>query len=176
MAGTWRREESTGTLRALSEEIYGFIRALTPQSADAADILSDVWEATCRRFEGRSALRYFLYVVARRQVVEFWRGVRGRGGLRSACLEDPNALLEALPDLREDQSDPDAVLTRLQGEAAIARALLSVTQIYRPVLKLRLLGFSHWEIGEALGINPNTARSRAARGRAQLIAALRKQG
>ncbi|MCL4223703.1 MAG: RNA polymerase sigma factor [Myxococcales bacterium] len=67
----------------------------------------------------------------------------------------------------------DGALARRQLAAAIDRALAGVAPVHRAAFVLRELhGLEHHEIAEALGIDPGTVRSRLARARAALRAAL----
>jgi RNA polymerase sigma factor (sigma-70 family) len=176
MAGTWRREESTATLRALNNELFRWIRFRTPQTADADDLLSNVWEATCKIFEGRCTLRRFLYIVAVRQLAGFRRRNRVRNGLATANWEDPDKMFSKLSLDLDLELELDASFARRYGAAAVAKALPAVREPYRGVIELRLSGYSYQEIAALFDITYHTARSRTARGKQYLIDVLVAQG
>ena len=151
-------------LRRHYDRIYAVCRRMTGQDADAADAAQDALIAIVRglpRFDGRAAFGTWAYRIASNACIDELRR-RGR-------RPDPG-----LPELEHERRDPgpslsDGVSDRLELDAALA----ALPEDFRAVIVLRdQLGLDYAEIADVLHIPPGTVRSRIARGRRALAAAL----
>ena len=131
--------------------------------ADGADATQEALLAIVRglpRFDGRAAFPTWAYRVATNACID---ELRRRTRRPAPGLEE-----ERLPP-QVDPDPGDQVAAHLDVDAALAA--LGVE--HRTVVVLRdLCALDYAEIGEVLDIPPGTVRSRIARGRAALAAAL----
>lgn len=154
-------------LRAHQPGIHAVCRRLTGNDADAADATQEALVAVVRglpRFDGRSALSTWVYRVATNAALdELRRRARRPMPLRS---DDP------LPETGA-VGGPPAFDEALADRDALDRALASLPEDFRAAVVLRdVAGLDYAEIAAVLGIPGGTVRSRIARGRAALAAAL----
>jgi RNA polymerase sigma factor (sigma-70 family) len=133
-------------------------RLLGGNEADAADALQDAWTRVLPRlpqFRGESSLRTWLC-----------------GFVVNCCRERFRApLFEQMPDdgQFEATSSVPSVLLRGLGTIDLERALASLPAGSRSIVILHdLEGYTHREIGAALGIDEGTSKSQLSRGRAAL--------
>jgi len=151
-------------LRSHSDRLYGLARRLTGNEADAADALQEALIAIVRglpRYDGRAAFGTWAYRVATNACLDELR----RRGRRPRLDGGESLALRAAPG-----SDiGDVVGARLDVDAALATLPVE----FRTAVVLRdLEGLDYAEIAEVLEIPAGTVRSRIARGRAALAAAL----
>jgi RNA polymerase sigma-70 factor, ECF subfamily len=154
-------------LRRHHPAVHGLCRRLTGNAADADDATQDALIAIVRglpRFDGRAAFSSWAYRVATNACLDELR----RRGRRPVPVDvDPDAgpagRRATGPNL--DQ----AVADRL----TLDEALVALPPDYRAAVVLRdQLGLDYASIAEVLEVPPGTVRSRIARGRAALAAAL----
>ncbi len=138
--------------------LWRFIRRSLPDAAATDDVFQECWSRVIAHRESyRPEARFatWLYRIAHNCCVDHWR----RSGRKSAReTPDEDALLSAA-------GDPSAgpLEETLQGEAAdrLAAALSQLPQDQRAAFLLYVEGgLSVAEIGEASGVNPETAKSR----------------
>ena len=163
----------TGDARAREElvERYGRIvftvaLRMTGDREEARDVTQAVFLKTFRglaSFDPRRRFFSWIYRIAVNESID---------RLRSRRQEEP------LEDSREDPGDgPETRTARHQVVDAAQGALLELSEDDRQVLLLRhWLDRSHAEIGEALGISEQTAKSRLFEARRRLGRILRKRG
>ncbi|TKJ35181.1 sigma-70 family RNA polymerase sigma factor [Blastococcus sp. CCUG 61487] len=151
-------------VRATQSDVWRLCAALgDPGSAD--DLAQETYLRafqSLHRFEGRSSVRTWLLSIARRVCAD---AVRRRRRRRLVLVGDDDALA-AVPGA--GGADPT-------GEgAAVADLLGRLDPERREAFALtQLLGLSYAEAAEVAGCAVGTIRSRVARGRAELVAALR---
>lgn len=148
-------------VRRHEERVYNHALRMSGNPDDAMDIMQEVFVSVYRNlssFRGDSRFTTWLFRIAAFRCTDFFRRQRLRGDvLESTDIEDadaaPDIALEALRDNRE----LTAMMQRLSGEQ-------------RLVVELKYFQhFTFEEIGEQLGISPNTAKTR-------LYTALQKMG
>lgn len=146
-----------------SEDLFAVAYRLTESSADARDVLHDVFlrlPTALKRFNRRRSLGPWLRAVATRAALMRLRSQRRR---REVSVRDESAF-----GGRRAPSIIDSI--------AFERALSSLPERLRTVIVLKELhGYSHKEIGDLLGIPPSTSRSRLHSARAALHDALRER-
>lgn len=147
-------------VRATQAEVWRFVAALV--DADSADDLTQETYLRAFRalaaFEGRSSVRTWLLGIARRACADHLRTVVRRRRLAGRLAVDAHtALPHPDPSGRLGAAD---LLRRLPDER---RGAFVLTQ---------LLGLSYAEAAEVEGVPVGTIRSRVARARADLVAAV----
>lgn len=143
-------------------------RRLAGNDADALDATQEALIAIVRglpRFDGRSAFTTWAHRVATNACLDELRrrGRRPVPGFDAEIAEATGTVHDDAPGLAttaSDRMDIDAALRQLPEE------------FRAPVVLRDQLGMDYAEIAEVLEIPPGTVRSRIARGRAALAAAL----
>jgi RNA polymerase sigma-70 factor, ECF subfamily len=135
--------------------VYRQLWHLSGQTETAADLTQETfvqaWQSL-HSFQGRSALRTWLYTIA----VRVWQRWKGRTGSQEHVLLD--GLADTLPD--PDQ-DPAALAEAHSMQEAVREALHRLPEAYRETLVLFYLqGLKYQEIADALGIPLGTVKSR----------------
>jgi len=149
-------------LRAHHDTLYGVCVRVTGNPADGADACQNALLAIATRladFGGRARFSTWAYRIAVNASLDELRRQRRR--------PEPRAPAEDVPD--PGVGDAEQVALRLDVAAALAT--LSPEQ-RAPVVLRDLGGLAYDEIAEVLDLAPGTVRSRIARGRAALAAAL----
>lgn len=157
-----------GDRRALDElldrhadRVHAICRRVVGNPDDALDATQEALIAVARgigRFDGRSAFTTWLYRVATNAALDELR----RRGRRPRPVEE-------LPEPAATVQMDDQVGARLDVDQALA----TLSEEFRVAVVLRdLCDLDYAEIAEVLGVPPGTVRSRIARGRAALAAAL----
>ncbi|WP_419940959.1 RNA polymerase sigma factor [Candidatus Palauibacter sp.] len=146
-----------------SEDLFAVAYRLTESSADARDVLHDVFSRlprALRSYNRKGPLGPWLRAVTTRAALVRLRAERRR---REVSVQD-----ESLFGARRTPSVIDSI--------AFERALASLPEKLRTVIILKeLQGYSHKEIGDLLGIPPSTSRGRLHTARAALRDALRDE-
>jgi RNA polymerase sigma-70 factor (ECF subfamily) len=139
-----------------AEAVYEVAVYLTESSADAQDIVQDVFiglPEAIRTYEGRGGFGSWLRTVAVRTALT---KLRQRRRLREISLGF---------NRRGTSMAPAGHIDRIELE----RAVSSLPEKLRIVVVLKeIQGFSHKEIAEFLGIRPSTSAARLSRAREQL--------
>jgi RNA polymerase sigma-70 factor (ECF subfamily) len=162
-AGQGDRAAAAAFVRATQRQVWRFVAHLAG-SGEADDLTQETYVRALRSlpsFAGRSSALTWLLVIARRVVVDHRRGAAARP--RLAALDDwPGAA-----DSRAAREFPveDGVVLRqlLDGLAPERREALVATQV---------LGLSYAEAARVCDCPIGTIRSRVARARDDLIAAM----
>ena len=148
-------------VRATQAEVWRFCASLVDTAA-ADDLTQETFLRAFKAlpaFEGRSSVRTWLFGIARRACADHVRSaVRRRGLLRRA----------GAGATEESAADP--------AEAVGATALLArLRPAQREAFVLtQVLGLSYEEAAQALGVPIGTIRSRVARARVELVAAVKQ--
>ena len=149
---------SAAFVRATQAEVWRFC-ASRVDGATADDLTQETYLRAFRAlpsFEGRSSVRTWLFGIARRTCADHLRAtVRGRALLRRAA---PAAVEEVA-----DPSGTVGAVELLQRLRPAQREAFVLTQV---------LGLSYEEAAEAVGVPIGTIRSRVARARMELVAAV----
>jgi len=152
-------------LRLHYDRVHAICLRMTGNEADALDACQEALIAIVRglaRFDQRSAFATWAYRVATNACLDELRRRRRRP---IASVDEATAI--------EHRDLPESAPERLDVQAALARLPIE----FRAAVVLRdLAGMSYDEIAATLDVPPGTVRSRIARGRAALAAALGPPG
>jgi len=146
-------------VRATQAEVWRFVAAVV-DAGSADDLTQETYPRAFRAlpaFEGRSTVRTWLPGIARRVCADHLRAVVRRRRLDARLATDAPA---DVPDHAGELAAAE-LLRRLPADRRVAFVLTQV------------LGFSYGEAAEAEQVPVGTIRSRVARARADLVAALR---
>jgi RNA polymerase sigma-70 factor (ECF subfamily) len=143
------------------------IRQLLVDDADVDEVAQDVLVAvaeTVRGFRGESRFTTWLHQVARFKAIAH---LRRRA---PAPVADPAAAEGGGP---EPLGDAQRISSMIATRASIGEVLRDLPDEYRePVVLRDVEQLSYEELSSRLGLNPNTAKTRVARGRALVAARL----
>jgi RNA polymerase sigma-70 factor (ECF subfamily) len=150
-------------IRSTQAEVWRFVAALVDPGA-ADDLTQETYLRAFRAlptFEGRSSVRTWLFGIARRTCADHIRAnVRRRRLLSRTVQLDPPA--------EHEYEDPS-------GAVGAAQLLARLTPAQREAFVLtQVLGLSYEEAAETLGVPIGTIRSRVARARVDLVAAVQQ--
>jgi RNA polymerase sigma-70 factor (ECF subfamily) len=162
------RATAGGDPRALAElyrrhasGLFGFLYRLAGDRAVAEEILQDTMLAVWRSaagFGGHSAVRTWLYGVARRQA---------HNRLRS--LPTPPAGLDDLPEPAATEPGPEEIALVRADMAVVGAAMAALPTGHREVLALAFHAqLSHADIARVLDVPVGTVKSRLHNARARL--------
>ena len=161
------------------KRIYNLCRRLTGNQEDAAELTQEAFLNAWRglgRFQGESSFSTWLYRLATNACIDFLRKEKRRQSLSmTVSLDDEEeARQEELPDERHA---PEGALERAEARRAVAEGLERLTLEHRQVLVMREIhGLSYAEIGQVLGLEEGTVKSRIARARGALRKVLTERG
>jgi RNA polymerase sigma-70 factor (ECF subfamily) len=162
LAGRGDRRALERFLRATQPHVWRFIAGLSdPQTAD--DLTQETYLRALgglSRFRADSSARTWLFTIARRVVADHIRGLRARP--RQAALDDWQSVAEGVtPAVFEERVVLDHLVAALEPDRRDAFVLTQT------------LGVSYVDAAEACGCPVGTIRSRVARARDDLTAAMR---
>jgi RNA polymerase sigma-70 factor, ECF subfamily len=178
-AGTrvWTREQFTRDVSPLLSTVYRLCLALSDNSSAAEDLLqSALVRAYVHResFRGDGALAAWLCCIVRNEHIELVRQTARRRGLVRGALERFGQLFEdwsGTPD-----PGPELSLSIAEETEDVLAALQELPEQYRSAVWMcDVEEMSYQLASEALGIPIGTVKSRHARGRAKLRAALARR-
>ena len=157
-------------LRRHYDRVYAVCRRITGQDADAADAAQEAMIAIVRnldRFDGRSSFGTWTYRIATNSSLDELRR-RKRQPVSATSDDDHHHHHDDVADPRAAEG-VEAVGERLALDAALS----SLSEEFRVPVVLRDVGdLDYAEISAVLDIPIGTVKSRIARGRAALAAAL----
>ncbi len=153
--------------------MFAVCRRVTGNDADAADAAQEAMIAIVRglsKFDGRSSFGTWTYRIATNASLDELRRRRRRPLLNQSSHvdRDGNAVHDEVPDPAAGMS-----IEALGDRLAIDAALAELPEDFRLPVVLRDVGdLDYAEIAEVLNIPLGTVKSRIARGRSMLVAAL----
>lgn len=182
LAGTTRRTQPPGSRDDASraqlvqlfetefDAVFQFVLARSGDRAVADDVAADTFFSAAKALASGAEEhigRPWLFVVARRRLIDHWRKAeRERNRLRRVLELDPDY---------DDTGTADEQSTDGRSEAVIA-ALRSLPERQRAAIALRYLDeYSVTEIAETMEIEYRAAESLLARGRRNFISAWEQQ-
>ena len=159
-------------------KVYSLALRMTGDREEAADLAQEAflkaWQGL-PSFQGDSSFATWVYRLATNVCIDCLRRKKRRWEVESALsLDDEEAAWAEPADLEQD---PQRQLERSEVSRAVARGLEALPDHHRQVLVMReLSGLSYQEIGQALGLDMGTVKSRIARSRLALRKILMKDG
>ena len=166
-----------------SHSVYSVIARSLRDPADAADVTQDVFVKVFRNissFHGEASLRTWIYRIALREASNqrrWW----SRHKRQELTIDEPRENEEGETYCLSDalacgNASPFDNAAQAELRARVSAALATVPDAFREVVILREIeGFGYEEIAEILNVTVGTVKSRIARGRAALRAALTEQ-
>lgn len=157
-----------------SGDVYALLYRLTEDAEEARDLTQETFLRAFQsidRFRGDADLKTWLYRIAVNQARNRWRWWRRRKRGETISLDaNMGQREEPLSDsLRASGLNPEQETLAREREAALRKALQSLSRNFREVLVLRdVEGLSYEEIAVALDISMGTVKSRLSRGRIEL--------
>jgi RNA polymerase sigma-70 factor (ECF subfamily) len=163
-AGAGDRAAATAFVRATQQQVHRFLAHLVhPRQAE--DLTQETYLRAMRalpRFGARSSARTWLYAIARRVAADHLRSVAARP--RLAEVADLGAAVDAASPGGGRFEEQVALRELLDALPPERRLAFVATQV---------LGLSYAEAAQVCGCPIGTVRSRVARAREDLVAALR---
>ena len=161
------------------KRIYNLCRRLTGNQDDAAELTQEAFLNAWRglgRFQGESSFSTWLYRLATNACIDFLRKEKRRQSLSmTVSLDDEEEARQV--ELPDERYAPEGALERAEARRAVAEGLERLTLEHRQVLVMREIhGLSYAEIGQVLGLEEGTVKSRIARARGALRKVLTERG
>ncbi|HIY72947.1 MAG TPA: sigma-70 family RNA polymerase sigma factor [Candidatus Intestinimonas merdavium] len=177
-----RRGDETAFEALVTENekrIYNLCRRLTGNQEDAAELTQEAFLNAWRglgRFQGESSFSTWLYRLATNACIDFLRKEKRRQSLSmTVSLDDEEEARQV--ELPDERYAPEGALERAEARRAVAEGLERLTLEHRQVLVMREIhGLSYAEIGQVLGLEEGTVKSRIARARGALRKVLTERG
>lgn len=150
--------------------VYTLAVRMTRDREEGADLAQEAffkaWQGLAS-FQGDSSFSTWVYRLATNVCIDFLRRQRRRREVEPVLSLDDGDCGWAEP--ADWSQDPQRHLERAEVSRAVARGLDTLPDHHRQVLVMReLSGLSYQEIGEALGLDMGTVKSRIARARLAL--------
>lgn len=158
--------------------IYNLLLRVLGNAEDAADVMQETFLSAyrgARTFRGDCDLRTWLYRIAVNRAANYrrWWRVRRRAATVSLDAEPEDGTPSLSETLAATDADPEREMLRRERQAQVAAALAKLKFDFRVAVVMRdIRGMSYEEIAAALEISVGTVKSRIARGRDMLRAAL----
>ena len=160
------------------KKVYLLALRTVGNQQDAEDMTQEAFLRAYRSihsFRGDSKLSVWLYRLTTNLCIDLLRS-RGRKPTVSLTVEDNDEDTQEL-DVTDERYDPEEIFQRRELQRAVQRGLAALPEDYRVILVLRELeGLSYAEIGEVLGLEEGTVKSRLFRARKKLCAFLIEDG
>ena len=151
--------------------IYNLTLRMTGNEQDALDLAQEAffnaWKGL-KFFKGDSAFSTWVYRLASNACIDHLRRKKRRQDI-SAPMPVTDEENDRPPDIPDERYAPEQVVERKQLRQAVVQGLEQLSREHRQVLILRELdGLSYQEIGQLLGLEAGTVKSRIARARLAL--------
>jgi len=152
--------------------LYRFLLRQVNDAATAEELFQDVWMRVIdsrERYQPRARFSSWVYAIAHNRLMDHYRA---SGRAKFLAQEESEEALENLP---AGELPPEAMIDRKRSAARLLDALALLPEVQREAFLLQQEGeLSVEEIGEATGVNRETAKSRLRYALAKLRAELSK--
>ena len=158
-------------MRENETRIYNLTLRMTGNEQDALDLAQEAFFNAWRGlkfFKGDSSFSTWVYRLASNACIDHLRRKKRRQDI-SAPMPVVDEEDDRPPDIPDERYAPEQVLEQKQLRQAVAEGLDRLSDEHRQVLIMRELdGLSYQEIGQVLGLEAGTVKSRIARARLSL--------
>jgi len=159
--------------------IYSLALRMVGNPEDAADLAQEAFLSAWRgleKIQGEAAFSTWLYRLTSNACIDFLRKEKRKRAAGTVLYLDDTEQGATL-DLPDYDADPHRQLEQEEVRSAITDCLAQLSTEHRKVLTLReVSGLSYAEIGEILGLEEGTVKSRIARARLALRKKLLETG
>ena len=163
---------------AYEKNVYNLALRMTGNPEDAEDMAQEAFlkaYSSLDSFRGDSKFSVWLYRIVSNVCLDFLRKQK-KAQTFSLSMEDDDGEESEL-ELPDTRRLPEDELEKKLTRDAVQRGLAQLPEDARQILLLReIQGLSYEEIGEALGLEPGTVKSRIFRARKKLCAFLLADG
>ncbi len=163
---------------AYEKNVYNLALRMTGSAQDAEDMAQEAFlkaYSSLAGFRGESKFSVWLYRIVSNVCLDFLRK-KGKRQTVSLSAEDDDGE-DVVLDVPDTAQSPEALLEKKLTRDAVRRGLASLPEDARQILLLReIQGLSYEEIGETLGLEAGTVKSRIFRARKKLCAFLLDDG
>lgn len=159
-------------------KVYTLAFRMVNDREEAADLAQEAflkaWQGL-PSFQGDSSFGTWIHRLTTNVCIDFLRRQKRRREVESVVSLDDEESAWAEPS--DPDQDPQRRLERTEQSRAVARGLAALPDHHRQVLVMReLAGLSYQEIGQVLGLDLGTVKSRIARARLALRKILWTEG
>ena len=165
-------------MAAYEKNVFNVALQMVGNREDAQDMAQEAFLKaynSLSSFRGDSKFSSWLYRIVSNVCLDFKRR-QGRRPSSSLTVEDDDGENVQL-DIADESQSPETLLERKLTREAVRRGLAELPDEQRQILLLReIQGLSYEEIGEAMGLEAGTVKSRIFRARKKLCAYLLKDG
>ncbi len=163
---------------AYEKNVYNLALRMTGSPEDAEDMAQEAFIKAYNSlpsFRGDSKFSVWLYRIVSNVCLDFLRKKNRRSTVSLSAEDDDGEDVQLdLPDMSQS---PEELLEKKLTRESVRRGLASLPPDARQILLLReIQGLSYEEIGETLGLEPGTVKSRIFRARKKLCAYLLSDG
>ena len=163
---------------AYEKNVYNLALRMTGSAQDAEDMAQEAFlkaYSSLAGFRGESKFSVWLYRIVSNVCLDFLHK-KGKRQTVSLSAEDDDGE-DVVLDVPDTAQSPEALLEKKLTRDAVRRGLASLPEDARQILLLReIQGLSYEEIGETLGLEAGTVKSRIFRARKKLCAFLLDDG
>lgn len=160
------------------KKVYNLALRMVGNEEDAKDMAQEAFIRAYNSidgFRGDSKFSVWLYRLASNICIDFLRG-RVKKQTLSLTFDDEDESSEEF-QIPDDRFSPEKEIERRELRRAVDDGLMTLSPDYRQILLLREInGLSYEEIGQALGLEEGTVKSRIFRARKKLCAYLVDSG
>ncbi len=165
-------------VHAYEKTVYNLALRSLGNPQDAEDLTQEAFLKAYRSlpsFRGDSKFSVWLYRIVSNLCLDQLRA-RKRRPTQSLSVENEEGETDEL-EIPDEHFSPEKLLDRKLTRESVQRGLASLPDESRQILLLReLQGLSYEEIGQTLGLEPGTVKSRIFRARKRLCAFLLQDG
>ena len=163
---------------AYEKNVFNVALQMVGNREDAQDMAQEAFLKAYNSldsFRGDSKFSSWLYRIVSNVCLDFKRRQSRRPSSSLTVEDDEGETLEL--DIADESQSPEALLERKLTREAVRRGLQKLPDEQRQILLLReIQGMSYEEIGEAMGLEEGTVKSRIFRARKKLCAFLLQDG
>ena len=163
---------------AYEKNVYNLALRMTGSPEDAEDMAQEAFIKAYNSlpsFRGDSKFSVWLYRIVSNVCLDFLRKKNRRSTVSLSAEDDDGEDVQL--DLPDTSQSPEELLEKKLTRESVQRGLASLPPDARQILLLReIQGLSYEEIGETLGLEPGTVKSRIFRARKKLCAYLLSDG